>query len=321
MFSPWNAQATVFTRDAFWGLIMPISVTGRVADIWRSYVTERLLWMAGLSVAFTSPWVEQYRNPHNYFVDYLAELDLYSRSNELIGELIRFDVHEAEGLQAAYLRIVERLVQAGFLDDADLRLARHWVHDLDRIGYTWPGQSTETAGMRAPKRTVVVDHREHVALERMSRAGGTKDTPNSQAESMAQGMKDTAVCVSGQLRTLNMRPDDPNFPPSLQPMTTRFTAADMHNLTVVRAFSFGLARASLTKRVQAETIQRYLYPSLGDFDVYMLISTREGEHEPRVGDLSACASLTPPPPARMFCEVIREDDVPLLNEAVWHTFY
>jgi hypothetical protein len=23
----------------------------------------------------------------------------------------------------------------------------------------------------------------------------------------------------------------------------------------------------------------------------------------------------------MFCEVIREDDVPLLNEAIWHTFY
>jgi len=239
VFSPWNAQATVFTRDAFWGLIMPISVTGRVADIWRSYVTERLLWIAGLSVAFTSPWVEQYRNPHNYFVDYLAELDLYSRSNELIGELIRFE--PAEDLQAAYLRIMERLVQAGFLDDADLRLARHWVHDLHRMGYTWPARRAGTARMRAPKRTVVVDHREHVGMERVSRAGDTKYTAVSHVESMndtAQGMKDTAVCVSGQLRTLNMRPDDPNFPPSLHPMRTRFTAADMHNLSVVRAFSF-----------------------------------------------------------------------------------
>ena len=228
VFSPWNAQATVFTKDAFWGLVMPISVSGRVADIWRSYVTERLMWMAGLSVAFTSPWVEQYRNPHNYFVDYLAERDLYSRSNELIGELIRLDVDEAEGLQSAYWRIVERLVEAGFLDKADLKLARHWVYDLDSMGYTWPTQKRKVARMRAPKQTVLVDHREHAANERRDR-----HTPLVEE---GGGMKDTAVCVSGQLRTLNMRPDDPNFPPSLQPMTTRFTAADMHGLTVVSAF-------------------------------------------------------------------------------------
>ena len=72
---------------------------------------------------------------------------------------------------------------------------------------------------------------------------------------------------------------------------------------------------------QAETIQKYLYPSLGDFDVYMSISTKEGAREPRVGDQSACASLTPPPPARMFCEVISEEQLPLMNDDVWHTFY
>ena len=59
-----------------------------------------------------------------------------------------------------------------------------------------------------------------------------------------------------------------------------------------------MACAPLTKQVQAETIQRHLYPSLGDFDVYMSISTKEGEREQRAGDLSACASLTPRRPPR-----------------------
>ena len=157
-------------------------------------------------------------------MDYLAELDLYSRSNELIGELILLDVDEAEGLQAAYWRIVERLVEAGFLDKADLRLALHWLYDLDSMGYTWPAKRADMARMRAPKQTVVVDHRQHVATKR-------RDRPSQLVEETG-GMKDTAVCVSGQLRTLNMRPDDWNFPPSLQPMTTRFTAADMHGLNV-----------------------------------------------------------------------------------------
>ena len=38
--------------------------------------------------------------------------------------------------------------------------------------------------------------------------------------------------------------------------------------------------------------------ALGDFDVYMSISTKEGEREQRAGDLSACASLTPRRPPR-----------------------
>ena len=83
-------------------------------------------------------------------MDYLAELDLYSRSNELIGELILLDVDEAEGLQAAYWRIVERLVEAGFLDKADLRLALHWLYDLDSMGYTWPDAPPQADCSRGP---------------------------------------------------------------------------------------------------------------------------------------------------------------------------
>ena len=115
--------------------------------------------------------------------------------------------------------------------------------------------------------------------------------------------KDTAVCVSGQLRTLNMPPSDPSFPQSFQPMTTAFTAADMQGRTV------------------AETIQAHLYPALGEFDVYMTVITAEGPREPRVGDLTACDSLTPPPPARLFCEVIRQEELAPIHQEIWNTFY
>jgi len=43
-FAPWNAQATLITKRALWGLLLPVSVTGRVSDIWRSYITSRLMW-------------------------------------------------------------------------------------------------------------------------------------------------------------------------------------------------------------------------------------------------------------------------------------
>ncbi len=34
---PWNSQNTLFERDALWGLLIPVTTTFRVCDIWRSY--------------------------------------------------------------------------------------------------------------------------------------------------------------------------------------------------------------------------------------------------------------------------------------------
>jgi hypothetical protein len=34
MYSPYNAQATLHHYSAFWGMLLPVSVHGRVSDIW-----------------------------------------------------------------------------------------------------------------------------------------------------------------------------------------------------------------------------------------------------------------------------------------------
>lgn len=43
-FVPWNAQAVVVRQPAFFGLFLPVTVTGRVTDIWCSYIISRLFW-------------------------------------------------------------------------------------------------------------------------------------------------------------------------------------------------------------------------------------------------------------------------------------
>jgi hypothetical protein len=40
-----------------------------VSDIWRSYVSQRLLWDVGYVVAFAPPMAHQFRSPHNYLGD------------------------------------------------------------------------------------------------------------------------------------------------------------------------------------------------------------------------------------------------------------
>eukprot|EP00957_Ditylum_brightwellii_P182769 13921273-Ditylum_brightwellii.AAC.1 len=56
-YAPYNAQATTHLYNAFWGLYLPISVPGRVTDIWRSYITQRIMKDIGLHVVYAPPIV------------------------------------------------------------------------------------------------------------------------------------------------------------------------------------------------------------------------------------------------------------------------
>jgi len=60
--APLNSQALLVSKTSFWGLWVPVTVHGRVSDIWRGYMWQRLLWDAGQRVGLASPWVAQARN-------------------------------------------------------------------------------------------------------------------------------------------------------------------------------------------------------------------------------------------------------------------
>ena len=71
---PYNAQSTLHAHEGLWSLLLPCSVHGRVSDIWRSYIAQRLFWDVGLSLAFVGAHVNQFRSPHNYLADFDAEV-------------------------------------------------------------------------------------------------------------------------------------------------------------------------------------------------------------------------------------------------------
>lgn len=127
VFSPFNAQATLFKKESFFTMLLPISVHGRVTDIWRSYIAQTQLWNSGYTVAFTSAFVTQCRNPHDYRIDFTAEKPLYESANELINFLSNY----------AYKNMVTLytdLIEHGFLRKEDLTVVRAWINDLDRLG-------------------------------------------------------------------------------------------------------------------------------------------------------------------------------------------
>ena len=87
-FSPTNAQATLHFEKAFFGLYLPISVHGRVSDIWRGYITQALLHLLNIHTGYLPrPIVVQDRNPHDIQGDFGAEIPLYTKTAALIAFL------------------------------------------------------------------------------------------------------------------------------------------------------------------------------------------------------------------------------------------
>ena len=136
-FMPYNAQATLHGYDALWGLLLPCTVHGRVTDIWRAYFTQRLLWDIGSRIAFSTPWVTQYRNVHSYLADFNSELPLYQQSGELV-RVLREWHPSAPSLPGRIEELYVLMYEMGILGRNDVKLAQAWLFDLEKAGYRFP---------------------------------------------------------------------------------------------------------------------------------------------------------------------------------------
>lgn len=134
---PYNAQATLHLKPAFWGMLLPITVHGRVSDIWRSYITQRLLWDIGGRIVFREPWVVQYRNAHNYLADFDSEYDLYKKATALVQYLKEWDSEE-RNLKRRLLQLCVDLYEREIFEKEDVLMMNDWIHDLSQAGYEFP---------------------------------------------------------------------------------------------------------------------------------------------------------------------------------------
>ena len=144
-FMPYNAQATLHGYESLWGLLLPCTVHGRVADIWRAYFTQRLLWDVGLRTAFSTPWVTQYRNVHNYLADFNSELPLYQQAGELV-RVLREWRPMTPSLPGRIEELYILMYEMGILGLNDVKLVQAWLTDLVKLGYEFPEIGPRTAG-------------------------------------------------------------------------------------------------------------------------------------------------------------------------------
>ena len=134
---PFNSQNTVFHYSAFWGLLLPITTSFRVCDIWRSYWVQRILWDIDASLCFLPPTAIQYRNDHNLLTDFEDELDLYLKAEHLITALNLWNSNK-EFLEERIKNLMQNLVEQGFFKEKENLLLNAWFDDLRNLNYSMP---------------------------------------------------------------------------------------------------------------------------------------------------------------------------------------
>jgi len=137
-FAPFNSQNTLFHYSGFWGLLIPMTTTFRVCDIWRSYWAQRILWEINSHLSFTNATVIQVRNPHNYLADFDDELELYHDAGRLVKYLRQWVPETSDTLVDAILRLHKDMAAAGFWKRKEVSLTEAWLKDLIDVGYNVP---------------------------------------------------------------------------------------------------------------------------------------------------------------------------------------
>lgn len=135
--APFNSQNTTFHYQAFWGLVIPISVAFRVSDIWRGYWVQRMLWDIGGVLSFHSPSAIQERNVHNYLKDFIDEWDLYTKTDSFLSSLINWQ-STAPVLEERILNLFASMIEGDFFKNNELEFMEAWLTDLTTIGYSMP---------------------------------------------------------------------------------------------------------------------------------------------------------------------------------------
>ena len=144
-FAPFNAQSTLFRKKSFWALYLPVTVNGRVSDIWRGYVAQRIGWHLLESskdcfLSFSGQIViEHKRNPHNLMKDFSAESDLYLKTEALLDFLAKWQPQtEQLTLPQIMISLYIELFERGFVEKEEIQFVKIWLQELHRLGYTYP---------------------------------------------------------------------------------------------------------------------------------------------------------------------------------------
>jgi len=131
-YCPFNTQNTFFHLEVFPLLYIPCLVNLRVADIWRGYIAQRILWEMGGNLTFmhTTTYTKD-RNDHDYIKDFKGELPIFLETNQLIDILDSLSLNKDPS--TSLLKVYKKLVTAGIFVKEEIKILETWIKTLEKM--------------------------------------------------------------------------------------------------------------------------------------------------------------------------------------------
>lgn len=124
-YCPFNSQNTFWYPSSFQYLFLPAYVPSRVTDIWRSYIAQHFLHRRNQGVLFCSPSVFQERNQHNLMDDFNQEIQLYTKTADLVQKLQKYS--------GSFEGFMKYLSLQNLFNERDVALFDAWLKDLKTL--------------------------------------------------------------------------------------------------------------------------------------------------------------------------------------------
>lgn len=121
-----NSQNTIFRKELFPLLYLPVTVPSRFSDILRGIIAQPLMWNEGFVLGFHSPDVYQDRNPHNLIDDFIEEIPCYT-SIEDVYSVVKKSIKLSDSLITNLLSVYYNLAIKKIVRIKEYSYLKQWL--------------------------------------------------------------------------------------------------------------------------------------------------------------------------------------------------
>jgi len=129
---PFNAQNTLFNKEAFLLLYLPHTVTMRFSDILRSVIAQPILWAAGYLIGFTEATALHKRHEHDLMKDFYDEIPCYANIEKAY-KIVKETVTEDKSIEANLIACYIALTDAGITTKDEVVGILNWCWEINNV--------------------------------------------------------------------------------------------------------------------------------------------------------------------------------------------
>ena len=132
--SPFNSQNTIWHKNIFKLMYLPVTCPMRCTDIWRSLITLKIMQLNNFDILFYGTNIFQSRNFHNLIDDFSQEVPLYLESKKIIHILNKIKLKKGfNNFSINIYKCYEALIQNQIFNKKEMVYLKAWLDDCEKL--------------------------------------------------------------------------------------------------------------------------------------------------------------------------------------------